>query len=302
MKLGLVLPLFSGDASRVLDDARRAEALGYDGVFAFDHLFPAWRETDRPSLEAFTMLAAVGAATLRVTLGILVTRPGLREPGVLAKVASSLDSMTGGRTILGVGVGDRASESEHVVFGLPSLPPRTERVAAVHETILALKALFQGRPWQGGEHVAAMSGPLRPLPAAPGGPPVWVGGSGDDVVRLAARVGDAWNAWGLEAAGFSSKAAMLKEEAGLVGREVAPTWAGLALVGEDRAQAQRLLSERRAGGQQTGALWCGGTEELGAFVDELAGSGCEWTILMPAGPRDRMELIAETVLPGAGVR
>ena len=84
MNVGLVLPLFSGDAERVLAFARRAEERGFDGVFAFDHLFPPGAPADRPSLEAFASLAAVAARTSRVAVGTLVTRATLRPPGMLA--------------------------------------------------------------------------------------------------------------------------------------------------------------------------------------------------------------------------
>ena len=74
MKVGLILPLFSGNPDRVLSFARQAEDLGYDGVFAFDHFFPPGASPDRPSLEAFSSLAAVGAASERLAVGTLVTR------------------------------------------------------------------------------------------------------------------------------------------------------------------------------------------------------------------------------------
>ena len=78
MKVGLVLPLFSGEPERVLAFAERAERLGFDGVFAFDHLFPPGASADRPSLEAFSMLSAVAARTERIAVGTLVTRATLR--------------------------------------------------------------------------------------------------------------------------------------------------------------------------------------------------------------------------------
>src|SRR5204862_8152518 len=110
---GMVLPLFSGNVGRVLGAARNAESLGYDGVFVFDHFFPPGAASDRPSLEAFTTLAAVGAVTERVRVGTLVARAQLRPAGLLAKLAAGIDELTGGRMILAVGTGDPIDEAEH---------------------------------------------------------------------------------------------------------------------------------------------------------------------------------------------
>ena len=122
LKIGLVLPLFSGDPERVLSFARQAEELGFDGVFAFDHLFPPGAAADRPSLEAFTVLAAVGATTSRLVVGTLVTRAQLRPAGLLAKAAAQLDAVSGGRrVVLGIGTGDPIDDPEHRAFGIRSL-------------------------------------------------------------------------------------------------------------------------------------------------------------------------------------
>ena len=106
VKVGLILPLFSGDAAKVVSAARAAEEFGFDGVFAFDHFFPPGATPDRAALEAFTTLGAVAAATHRVRLGTLVTRAILRPVGMLAKLAATLDLISNGRMILGLGTGD----------------------------------------------------------------------------------------------------------------------------------------------------------------------------------------------------
>src|SRR5438128_5070598 len=121
IKVGLILPLFSGDMSKVVTAARAAEDLGFDGVFAFDHFFPPGRAPDRPSLEVFTTLAAVAASTRRVALGTLVTRAILRPAGMVAKLASTIDLISGGRMILGIGTGDPIDLPEHHAFGFHDL-------------------------------------------------------------------------------------------------------------------------------------------------------------------------------------
>ncbi|MFL5800035.1 MAG: LLM class flavin-dependent oxidoreductase [Actinomycetota bacterium] len=289
--LGLVLPLFSGNTERVLDAARRAEALGYDGVFAFDHFFPPAASPDRPSLEAFTTLAAVGAVTERVRVGTLVARAQLRPAGLLAKMAAGIDELTGGRMILAVGTGDPIDEPEHRAFGIPTLS-KADRRAHLAELVAAVKALFRGERWEGGGQVPPIAGPLLPPPARPGGPPVWIGAQADEVVRLAGAVADGWNGWGASAESFARKATLLAEEAGAAGREAEPTWAGIALVGEDEAEAGRLATARRERGMTSDDVWIGGAERFAEHVAGLAASGATWVIVVAAGPADRAELIA----------
>ena len=113
----------------------------------------------------------------------------------------------------------------------------------------------------------ALEGPLLP----PGEPAVWIGGLSDAVLAIAARVADAWNGWGLDADAFEAKVATLRELA--AGRVVAPTWAGIALVGEDRTDLERLLEERRARGASLDGLWTGTAEDWGRFIERAARRG-----------------------------
>lgn len=296
MRLGLILPMFSGDAGRVLSFARRVEELGYDGVFAFDHFFPPGASPDRPSLEAFATLATVGAATERLTLGTLVTRAQLRPPGLVAKMAASIDEMTGGRMVLGMGTGDPIDQPEHDAFGFSSLGVG-ERRAHLAETVAAIRALFRGEAWPGGNHVPALAGPLLPPPSAPGGPPVWLGAQSDEVVRMAGAIADGWNGWGLAPEAFARKAGLLAAEAGAAAREAEATWAGIALVGEDERRAEELMEARRAKGMAADGVWSGGAESFAVFLGRLEAVGASWAIIVPAGPADRVELIAREVLP-----
>jgi alkanesulfonate monooxygenase SsuD/methylene tetrahydromethanopterin reductase-like flavin-dependent oxidoreductase (luciferase family) len=295
VKVGAILPLFSGDPAKVLAAARECEALGFDGVFAFDHFFPPGAPPDRPSLEAFATLAAVAAVTDRVRLGTLVTRAGIRPPGLLAKSASWLDAASGGRFVLGIGTGDPIDRPEHEAYGIPMLG-KADRRALLEETVTALKAVFGGQAYGGGSHVPPLRGPLLPAPAQEGGPPVWIGAQADPVVRLAGRVADGWNGWGLDAAAFAAKAGLLGEAAEEAGRTAEATWAGIVLVGEDEKETAELLERRRSRGLDDEA-WAGTAEQLSAFLHDLAAAGATWAVFVPAGPADRRALIAERVLP-----
>ena len=299
MKVGLILPLFSGDPERVVSFARRAEELGYDGVFAFDHFFPPGAPRDRASLEAFASLSAVASATERVTVGTLVTRASIRPAGLLAKMAAGIDDISGGRMVLGIGTGDPIDKPEHEAYGLPYLE-KGERREHLVETVRAIKALFAGTPWPGGALVPPLAGPLLPPPVTPGGPPVWVGGFADEVVRIAAREADAWNGWGMSIPEFARKASLLREAA--EGREIQATWAGIVLVGKDEDDAGRLLDARDQKGLLESNVWSGSVRSLAWWLEGLGGAGASWVVLVAAGPRDRVELIAEHALPTARPR
>jgi alkanesulfonate monooxygenase SsuD/methylene tetrahydromethanopterin reductase-like flavin-dependent oxidoreductase (luciferase family) len=296
LKVGTILPMFSGDADKVISAARSSEALGYDGVFVFDHFFPPGGSPDRPALEAFTTLSAVAAATERVQVGTLVTRAVLRPPGLLAKMMSTIDLISGGRTILGIGTGDPIDLPEHRAFGFPNLSPR-ERRAHLAETLTSLKALFDGETYEGGDHIPRLLGPLLPPPIQAGGPTIWVGAQSDEVVRMAGRLADGWNGWGLAPDRFRVKAKLLAEEAGHAGRSVEATWAGIVLVGEDDAEVETLLERRRRRNMIDELAWSGTADRFVEHLHDLAEAGATWAIMVVAGPADRRQLLAERVLP-----
>ena len=289
MKIGVSLPVFTGDVSRPLRVAARARELGLDGVFSPDHFFPPVfyppSGPERPALEAFSVLSAVAAREPGLAVGTLVARVTLRAPGMLAKEAAALDAMSGGRAILALGTGDRASLPEHERYGIPFLPV-ADRIALLEETVVALTSLFAGSEYAGGDHVPAMQGPLLP----PGSPEVWVGGLSEPVMAVAARVAHAWNGWGLDGPGFAGKAERLRELA--AGRDVQPTWGGIALVGTDADDIDRLRRARADKDLPLDGVWSGTTEELRGFADELEAAGATWFIVLPAGPADRLDVIA----------
>ena len=294
MKLGISLPVFTADVSRPLGIADRCAEIGVDGVFSPDHLFPPVfyppSGPDRPALEPFTLLAAVAARHPSMAVGTLVTRVTLRPTGLLAKQAAALDAMSGRRSILAVGSGDRASLPEHETYGI-AFPSVGDRLRLLEESVTAMRALFEGRSWPGGECVPPMAGPLAPA----GAPELWVGGLSDHVLEIASRTADAWNGWGQDPEAFATSAGRLRELAD--GREVSPTWGGIALVGEDRADLDRLLAERDARGLARDGLWSGTADELRAFSGRLEDAGATWCIVLPVGPPDRLDLIARTLRP-----
>ena len=294
MRYGLSVPVFTGDVGRPVAAARAAADAGFDAVFAPDHVFPPGRP-DRPSVEATTLLAACAAAAPGMGVGLLVTRAYLRPVGMLAKIVAGLDHVSGGRAIVGLGLGDANGKAEHAALGLP-FPPIEERTVGFEETALALRTLFAGAPWPGGERIGPVAGPLLPPAAAP----VWVGGTSDRVIGVAARSADGWNGWDLDADGFATRAATLAARTAEAGRDptdVVSTWGGIVLVGEDADDLARLEADRTDKGLSM-SIWRGTVADLRAFRDALARAGCAWMIVTAAGPADRTAVVGAGLVAG----
>jgi alkanesulfonate monooxygenase SsuD/methylene tetrahydromethanopterin reductase-like flavin-dependent oxidoreductase (luciferase family) len=294
VRLGLSLTVFTADPAKPLEAAGRAAAAGFDAVFAADHLFPPGAP-DRPSLEPYTLLAAIATTNPGLGVGVLVTRAGYRPVGMLAKQAAALDDASSGRAVIGIGIGDANGRAEHRAAGL-AYPPFRERAATAEETALALRALFAGERWPGGERIPPIAGPLLP----PGAPSVWIGGTKTTAIRAAARAADGWNAWGLGPDAFAAGAEELAASAREAGRdpaEVPPTWGGIVLVGRDAAELATLETERAAKALPMD-IWRGTVGELRAFRDRLETAGTTWLVALAAGPSDRLELLAGTLRDG----
>jgi alkanesulfonate monooxygenase SsuD/methylene tetrahydromethanopterin reductase-like flavin-dependent oxidoreductase (luciferase family) len=155
----------------------------------------------------------------------------------------------------------------------------------LEETTQALRALFAGDAWPGGDRVPPIAGPILP----PASPTLWIGGRSERVIEAAARTADGWNGWGIDADAFESSVKELRRLAG--DRAVVPTWGGIVLVGDDDAHLERLREQRRAKGLDAD-VWQGTLDDLRRFADRLGAAGCEWLVLLPAGGDDRIEAAA----------
>jgi len=189
-EFGVLLPtreaVMSGrmETGPLLAMAERAEAAGFDSVWIGDSL------TARPRHEPLTLLAAVAGRTRRVRLGTAVLLPALRPPVVLAHIVGTLDRVAEGRLILGVGIAADAPpiRKEFAAAGVPF----ERRVGRFLETLEICRALWSrdGVSFRG-KHFTLEDVTMEPKPHRPGGPPLWIGGSGPTALREAARF-DAW--------------------------------------------------------------------------------------------------------------
>ena len=215
-EFGVLLPtreaVMSGrmETAPLLAMAERAEAAGFDSVWIGDSL------TARPRHEPLTLLAAVAARTRRVRLGTAVLLPALRPPVVLAHIVGTLDRVAEGRLILGVGIAADAPaiRKEFASAGVPF----ERRVGRFLETLAICRALWSGDGVSfRGKHFTLEDVTMEPKPHRPGGPPIWIGGSGPTALREAARF-DAWFPTGPHVEFFAEQFPLIQAAARAAGR------------------------------------------------------------------------------------
>jgi alkanesulfonate monooxygenase SsuD/methylene tetrahydromethanopterin reductase-like flavin-dependent oxidoreductase (luciferase family) len=207
-KTGLLLPsresLLWGesDLAFVIDAAQRAEVAGYDSVWAGDSLLA------RPRGEPLVLLAGVAGATTRVTLGTAVLLPLLRHPLSLAHALATLDRIARGRIVVAVGPGAElpGTHAELAALGVPS----DRRVGALLSSVERWRRL-----WRNEEPGIE----LQPRPFRPGGPAIWLGGSGPRMLRLAGSTFDGWLPFSPTAAEYASGLRAVREAADGAGRD-----------------------------------------------------------------------------------
>jgi alkanesulfonate monooxygenase SsuD/methylene tetrahydromethanopterin reductase-like flavin-dependent oxidoreductase (luciferase family) len=193
LKVGIQLPEVEREVRwpELLDMTRAVEDLGFDSVWVGEHLLYRWE--DRPARgpwEAWTLLAAIAASTTRIELGPLVACTNFHNPALLAKQAVTIDELSGGRFVLGLGAG--WNETEFRAYGYPydHRIDRFEEAFTIIRTLLREGFIdFDGRWYQ------ARDCELLPRGPRPGGPPLMIGSKGPRMLRATMTHADSWNAW-----------------------------------------------------------------------------------------------------------
>lgn len=214
VKIGIVLPTW-GDAAysaaatsqSLLQQARTAEQMGLDSIWLVDHFCyqpyidyqfmgmdppPALKGVKRGAWECFTMAAALAAATERVEIGTLVANTGYRNPALLARMADTIDEISSGRLVLGLGAGDMPSE--HRAFGYTF----ERRIGRFEEALQIIAPMLKGQSVTfSGEHYQTEEAQLIPKGPRTEGPPILIGvlKGGPRMRRLVAQYADHWNCW-----------------------------------------------------------------------------------------------------------
>lgn len=287
--------------------ARRIEELGFDSLWSGDHM-----SFHNPIFESLTLLSSYIGVTSRIKLGTAVYLLALRSPAVAAKMTATLDVLSGGRLIFGVGVGGE-NPKEFELCGVP----HKERGARVTEAIDVVRTLWRDTPasYQGRfTRFEAVS--IDPKPLQRPGPPIWVGGRSDAALVRAGRQGDGWISYVINAERYARSTARIREEAERAGRTLTGfvnAHLTFITVGSDHEKARttwvRLLSKRYA--QDFGPLAAKygiiGTaaqcaEQLERFID----AGCACFVMNPICDNEdterQFEQIAAEILPRFGTR
>jgi alkanesulfonate monooxygenase SsuD/methylene tetrahydromethanopterin reductase-like flavin-dependent oxidoreductase (luciferase family) len=164
---------------------------GYDSLWLFDHFVPMGRSREGDIFEAWTMLAAMAEVTSNVRIGSVVTGNIYRHPGILAKMAVTVDHLSGGRLNMGIGAG--GDELADAMLGIPTRPAK-DRIAALDEACQVLKLLWtEPTSTFNGEHYQLTDALADPKPIQRPHPPLWIGSSGERYgLRVVAKHADVW--------------------------------------------------------------------------------------------------------------
>lgn len=265
--------------TEILQTWRELDELGFDTAFLFDHFIPISSDPNGPCFEGWTLLAALAPQTKRMKIGILVTGNTYRYPAVLAKMAATVDHVSNGRLILGIGAG--WFELEHAAYGIPFSTPGG-RAKQLVESVQVLKMLFtQEKSTFTGTYYQLKDAPFAPKAVQKPHPPILIGGMGPKRIQpLVARHGDIWNFFVKD--GDPQEAKQICTNFDEICRKV----------GRNPSEVEKSVSIRPP--QVTGTK-----EEVRGRIQALADAGVQHFIISLPAPYDRelLRRFAKEVMP-----
>jgi F420-dependent oxidoreductase-like protein len=308
MRFGLQIPNFTagGPPGALFDGvvamATAAEEAGFDSVWVMDHFYqlPPLGGPSEPMLDSYTLLGALAARTSSVRLGTMVTGVTYRNPAHLAKIVTTLDVISAGRAILGIGAAWYDVEHEGLGF---DFPPAGERLDRLEEALQICRAMFrEDAPSFDGRYYRIHEARNVPPPVQAGGPPILIGGGGEKrTLQLVARYADMTNIVG-DAATIAHKVDVLRGHCAVIGRdpsEVTVSRLSTLVLTESEAETAATLDflEQAMGERPSGAADVGTADQLVAQVEELAAAGVEYFVFnMPTGSPDMVRRVGETLV------
>jgi len=307
MKFALFIGLGNTTWEGVLGLTRHAEATGWDAACLTDHFMSNTPEKTGDNLECLGTLAALAALVPRIRLGSIVLGNTYRHPAVLAKTLTTIDIISGGRLI--AGIGGAWQQNEHEAYGIPFYTVG-ERLARLDEACQVLKALWtQERATFKGRFYQLDDAPASPKPVQTPHPELLIGGGGEKVtLRIAARHADHWNTWGGPRV-LGAKNRILDQHCATVGRDPGTILRSAVMplvISEDRAAVEKLrqIAARRMGFDDARAqdTILGGsvaqvTDTLGKLREAGVGLLFVPSMFLPKDPRPLLDRFMADVAP-----
>jgi F420-dependent oxidoreductase-like protein len=303
-RFGVTLPQIKRSWEETRATATLADSLGFDSLWVCDHLYGV-PLPNLPIFEAWSLLAAVAPLTSRVQLGTLVTPPFFRNPAVLAKQIATIDHVSNGRTIAGLGSG--WFEAEFQGYGCP-FPPLRERMRALEEAVQILRSLWsQPTSSFAGRHFAVKDAVCEPKPVRP--PPILIGGGGERVLMgIAARHADIWNNLATFQPALGAKIEALRRRCQEVGRDfetieisqqcVVVIEETMEAARASLAKAQKIYGGHLGSGLEEHGIW-GSPDQVIDRIQRHRRLGCSLFVIEFFGRDTRIpaRLFAEKVMP-----
>jgi F420-dependent oxidoreductase-like protein len=302
----LELATFEGGPAQwqaAVDVAKRAEALGYDSIWLYDHFHNVPRPAQEAVFECWTTIAAVSQLTSTIRLGQMVGCNSYRQPALLAKITSTVDVISGGRLDWGIGAGWYESEYRGYGYGFPSAK---DRIGMLRETVEIVTSMWT-RPETSydGDHYTLRRANCDPKPVQTPHPPIWIGGGGEQLtLRVVARYADCSN-FGGSPEEWTHKCEVLQAHCASVGRdydEIRKTWSPEVFIRETEAEIVAAGS-RSLWGEPFDSWRAGnlvGTPEqvvdkMRTYVDLGCSGFVPWCADYPS--TETLELFATKVMP-----
>jgi F420-dependent oxidoreductase-like protein len=254
--------------------AHHVESTGWDGIWIADHFMPNEVDVSKPVHEVWTVISALAALVPRLRIGPLVLGNTYRHPALVAKMAVTVDHVSGGRLVLGMGAGWQ--ENEHRAYGI-EFDTVGGRLRRLDEACQVIRSLLAGQRCSfAGRYYQLDQAPLEPKPVR-GRLPLLIGGAGEKMtLRIVARHADEWNAWG-RVARMTQKMQVLDAHCEALGRDPATiqrSAAVLVYLSDDRALVSRIRDE-----PQARESIAGNVEELREIVAAYAAAGVDELIV-----------------------
>jgi len=294
LKLGILLWSQASDWPPMLDAAKRVDRLGYDHLWTWDHLYAIYGDPYQPIFEGYALLSAWAMATERAKLGLLVGANTFRNPGIVAKSVATLDHISGGRAIMGLG--GAWFELEHTAHGINFGSGFGQRLDWLDESVGAIRTLLDGGEVNHeSEKYQFRALRHQPLPVQPH-LPIMIGGGGEKkTLRTVARYADMWNVFGTPEI-LRRKDEVLRAHCADVGRDQAAierTVGCKMVIRDDLAAAERVWAAQMAHNRTPreewdgpDTLWIGSPVQLAEKILGYVEAGFSTVIVEMAAPYD----------------